>query len=292
MHCISLICFYESINIGMAKLGKYNDLKVVKELDFGIYLDGGEMGEILLPIRQVPPKIKVGDEIEVFLYLDSEDRIIATTKEPLCEVEEFAVLRVVDVNKTGAWLDWGLDKHLLVPFKEQKQDMEKDKSYLVYVYIDHETQRLVASSKLAKYLDNVPPEYEIGQEVDVLISNKSDIGYVAVINNLHSGLLYKNEVFQPLTRGQKIKAYIKKVRDDEKIDLMLQKPGYGKIETLAEKVMFTLFQDGGTINLGDKSSPDEIYDKFQMSKKDFKKAIGLLYKQKKIKLNKDSIELL
>lgn len=275
----------------MAKLGKYNELKVVKELDFGIYLDGGELGEILLPIKQVPPKVKIGDELEVFLYLDSEDRIIATTKEPFCEAEEFAVLKVIDVNKTGAWLDWGLDKHLLVPFKEQKQDMEKDKSYLVYVYIDHETQRLVASSKLIKFLDNVPPEYEIGQEVDLLISNKSDIGYVAVINNLHSGLLYINEVFQPLKRGQKIKGYIKKLRKDEKIDLMLQKPGYGKVETLAEKVMIILYQDGGVVNLGDKSTPEAIYAKFQMSKKDFKKAIGLLYKQKKITIEKDSISL-
>lgn len=276
----------------MALLGKYNELKVVKELDFGIYLDGGEMGEILLPIRQVPPKIKVGDNLEVFLYKDSEDRVIATTKEPFCEVEEFAVLRVVDVNKTGAWLDWGLDKHLLVPFREQKQDMEQDKSYLVYVYVDHETQRLAASSKLAKYLDNVPPEYEIGQEVDLLISNKSDIGYVAVINNLHSGLLYKNEVFQPLKRGEKLKGYIKKLREDEKIDLMLQKPGYGKVESLADKIMLALSQEGGEINLGDKSSPDDIYNKFHMSKKDFKKAIGLLYKQQKIKVDKELITLI
>lgn len=275
----------------MAELGKYCELKVVKELDFGVYLDGEEKGEILLPIRQVPPKVKIGDTIEVFLYLDSEDRIIATTKEPFCEADEFAVLRVIDVNKTGAWLDWGLDKHLLVPFREQKQDMEESKSYLVYVYVDHETNRLVASSKLDKFLDNVPPEYEVGQQVDLLISNKSDIGYVAVINNLHSGLLYINEVFQPLKRGQKIKGYIKKLRDDEKIDLMLQKPGYGKIETLAQKIMSALSQDGGVINLGDKSSPDDIYNKFHMSKKDFKKAIGLLYKEGKIKVEKESIAI-
>ncbi|MDA3890039.1 MAG: S1-like domain-containing RNA-binding protein [Salinivirgaceae bacterium] len=273
----------------MAELGKYNELRVVKELDFGVYLDGDEMGEILLPIRQVPPKTEVDDIFEVFLYKDSEDRIIATMKEPYAIVGEFAVLAVVDVNKTGAWLDWGLDKHLLVPFREQKQDMEEGKSYLVYIYIDHETDRIAASSKLDKFLDNVPPDYEEEQEVDLLISNKSDIGYVAVINNLHSGLLYINEVFQPLKRGQKIKGYIKKIREDEKIDLMLQKPGYSKIDNIADTILKKIEQEGGEIALGDKSTPEDIYSLFNISKKDFKKAIGLLYKQKKIVVDKQTI---
>jgi len=275
----------------MDELGKYNELKVVKELDFGVYLDGGEMGEILLPIRQVPPKTDIDDIIEVFLYKDSEDRLIATTKEPFAIVEEFAVMRVVEVNKTGAWLDWGLDKHLLVPFREQKQDMEEGKFYLVYVYVDHETQRLVASSKLDKFLDNVPPEYEEGQEVNLLISNQSDIGYVAVINNLHSGLLYKNEVFQKLKRGQKIAGYIKKIREDEKIDLILQKPGYDKIDSIAQSILRKLKDSGGEIALGDKSSPEDIYATFEISKKDFKKAIGKLYREKKILIDKEEITL-
>ncbi len=275
----------------MADLGKYNELQVVKILDFGLYLDGGDNGEILLPARQVPPNTEVGDKLEVFLYKDSEDRWIATTREPFAIAEEFAVLQVVEVNKTGAWLDWGLDKHILVPYREQKQDMEEGKHYLVYIYIDHETQRLVASSKLSKFLDNTPPEYEEGQEVDLLISNKSDIGYVAVINNLHSGLLYKNEVFQPLKRGQKIKGYIKKVREDEKIDLMLQRPGYGKIDPLAEKILKALKKAGGNLPIGDKSSPELIYKTFSVSKKDFKKAVGKLYKAKLILVEKEAIKL-
>lgn len=276
----------------MQGLGKYNELKIVKELDFGVYLDGGEMGEILLPIRQVPPNAKPDDTIEVFLYKDSEDRLIATSKEPFAIVEEFAVLRVVEVNRTGAWLDWGLDKHLLVPFREQKQDMEEGKFYLVYIYVDIETQRLAASSKLDKFLDNIPPEYEEGQEVDLLISNQSDIGYVAVINNVHSGLLYKNEVFQKLKRGQKIKGYIKKVREDEKIDLVLQKPGYDKIDSLSQSILRKLKEENGTIALGDKSSPEDIYTTFEISKKDFKKAIGKLYREKIIEVKKEEIRLI
>ncbi|HAM97481.1 MAG TPA: GntR family transcriptional regulator [Marinilabiliales bacterium] len=273
----------------MAQLGKYNELKVVKCLDFGVYLDGQELGEILLPTSQVPPNTKVGDGLEVFLYRDSEDRLIATSKEPFATIDQFAVLRVVTVDKVGAWMDWGLDKHLLVPFREQKQDMEAGKQYLVYVYIDHESQRIVASSKLDKFLDNIPPEYEENQEVDLLISNQSEIGYVAIINHTHSGMLYKNEVFQPLKRGQKLKGFIKKVRPDDKIDLTLQKPGYDKIGTMAENIRKLLIKHKGTLPYGDKSSPEEIYGFFQMSKKDFKKAIGLLYKQKKILIEENQI---
>ena len=268
----------------MAQLGKYNELKVVKCLDFGVYLDGQELGEILLPTSQVPPNTKVGDGLEVFLYRDSEDRLIATSKEPFATIDQFAVLRVVTVDKVGAWMDWGLDKHLLVPFREQKQDMEAGKQYLVYVYIDHESQRIVD-----KFLDNIPPEYEENQEVDLLISNQSEIGYVAIINHTHSGMLYKNEVFQPLKRGQKLKGFIKKVRPDDKIDLTLQKPGYDKIGTMAENIRKLLIKHKGTLPYGDKSSPEEIYGFFQMSKKDFKKAIGLLYKQKKILIEENQI---
>jgi predicted RNA-binding protein (virulence factor B family) len=275
----------------MAELGKYNNLKIVKQLDFGVYLDGENLGEILLPIKQVPPNVKIGDSVEVFLYNDSEDRLIATTREPFAVAEEFAVLKAVEINNTGAWLDWGLEKHLLVPFREQKQDMEKDKYYLVYVYVDIESQRLVASSKLAKYLDNVPPEYTIGQKVDLLISNQSDIGYVTIINNLHSGLLYKNEVFKPLKRGEKLKGYIKKIRDDEKIDLTLQQQGYNRIESIAENIYNKLISESGMLPYGDKSSPNEIYAYFNISKKDFKKAISMLYKQQKILIEQQKIHV-
>lgn len=276
----------------MVQIGNYNELRIVKRLDFGMYLDGAELGEILLPTSQIPPNAEIDDVIEVFIYRDSEDRLIATSKEALAVVNEFAVLKVISVDKVGAWLDWGLEKNLLAPFREQKQDMEAGKYYLVYVYLDSETQRIVASSKLAKYLDNVPPEYEEGQEVDLLISNKSDIGYVAIINNLHSGLLYANEVFQPLKRGQKIKGYIKKLREDEKIDLSLQKPGYEKISSQAEKIIRLLKVHNGVLPYGDKSSPEAIYEFFQMSKKDFKKALGQLYKQKLVVLEPMKITLI
>lgn len=273
----------------MPEIGKYCELEIVKLLDFGAYLDGGDKGEILLPIRQVPPNTEIGSKVEVFLYTDSEDRLIATCKEPAATAEEFAVLQVAEVNKMGAWLEWGLDKHLLVPFREQKQDMEEAKSYLVYIYLDHETQRLVASSKLDKFLDNVPPEYEEGQEVDILISNKTDIGYTAVINNLHSGLLYQNEVFQKIYRGNKMKAFIKKVRDDEKIDLILEKPGYGKIDGISKAVLNKINEHGGFLLLTDKSAPEEIQKMFGISKKNFKKALGTLYKQKMILLEEKGI---
>jgi len=275
----------------MAELGKYCELKVLKELDFGVYLDGETLGEILLPIRQVPPGTKIGDIIEVFLYKDSEDRLIATCKEPFAVVGEFAVLKVISVNKVGAFLEWGLDKHLLVPFREQKQDMEDGKYYLVYIYVDFESQRIVASSKLDKFLDNVPPEYTVGQEVDVLISNQSEIGYVAVINNLHSGLIYKNEVFRPLERGQKLKGYIKKVREDEKIDLSIYKPSYEKVDEFQHQIIEVLEKNGGFLAVGDKTEPGAIYKLFGFSKKTFKKAIGALYKQHQIVIENDGIRL-
>ncbi len=276
----------------MIEFGKYNNLKVVKSVDFGIYLDGGESGEILLPKRQVPPGALPGDVLEVFIYKDSEDRPIATSKEPFATVNEFAVLKVVSVDKIGAWLDWGLDKHLLCPFREQKQDMEEDKSYLVFIYLDNESQRLAASSKLDKFLDNTPHEYEEGQKVEILISNKTDIGYTAVINNLHSGLLYENEVFQKMIRGQKKTAYIQKVREDDKIDLTLETPGYGKIDPISQNIINKLKASGGTLPFNDKSDPDEIKRTFEISKKNFKKAIGALYKAKKISIDEDSIRLI
>ncbi len=273
----------------IAEIGKYCELRVVKLLDFGAYLDGGDKGEILLPISQVPPNTEIDNMVEVFLYTDSEDRLIATSKEPTATVEQFAVLQVVEVNKTGAWLDWGLDKHLLVPFREQKQDMEEAKSYLVYIYLDHESQRCVASSKLDKFLDNIPAEYAEWQEVDILIHNKTDIGYTAVINNLHSGLLYENEVFQKLNRGQKMKAYINRIREDEKIDLILEKPGYSKIDSISQSILDKIKQNSGYLLMTDKSSPEEIKKEFGISKKNFKKAIGTLYKQKLIIIEEKGI---
>lgn len=275
----------------MAELGKLNKLRIVKELDFGIYLDGKEHGEILMPRRYIPENCKPDDIIEAFIYLDSEDRIIATTERPYAMVDEFAFLEVSSVNSIGAFLNWGLLKDLLVPFREQKQKMVEGKSYVVYVYVDLESNRIVASAKLDKFLDNLPPEFEVGQEVDLLICTETEIGYKAIINNTHGGILYKNEVFRPLNKGQKIKGYIKKIRDDEKIDLCLQKPGYEKIDEISQVIIDKLKEHGGFIAVTDKSPTETIYNLFGVSKKTYKKAVGALYKTKLISIEDNGIRL-
>lgn len=273
----------------MVELGRVNQLTVVKLVDFGLYLDGGEQGEILLPQNVVPENCQVGDVLEVFIYLDSEDRIIATTERPYAMVDEFAMLRCVDVTKIGAFLDWGLYKDLLVPFREQKMNMLVGRSYLVYVYIDHETERIVASAKLDKFLDNVPPEYEPGDEVDIIIADQTDIGYKAIIDNTFWGVIYENEIFEPLNKGEHMKAYIKKIREDDKIDLSLHRYGYRKVEDNLQRILDMLEENGGEIMISDKSSPEEIYDRFGISKKTFKQAIGSLYKQRLIEILPKSI---
>ncbi|RLD82947.1 MAG: GntR family transcriptional regulator [Bacteroidetes bacterium] len=277
----------------MLQIGKLNTLKIVKEVDFGLYLDGGEeYGEILLPKRYVPEKFEIEDNLEVFIYRDSEDRIIATTETPIAMVGDFALMEVASVNDFGAFLEWGLQKELLVPFREQKNDMEKGKSYVVYVYLDDETKRIAASSKLNKFLDNIPVEYEPNQEVNLFIASKTDLGYNAIINGVHWGILYENEVFKPLERGQKIKAFIKKVREDEKIDLYLHKAGYDKVDALTNKILETLKEEGGFLEINDKTPSTIIYEVFGESKKTFKKALGTLYKKRLIDIEKRGIKLL
>ncbi len=273
----------------MAEIGKYNVLKVVKDLDFGLYLDGDELGEILLPRRYVPVNCSVDDELEVFIYLDSEDRLIATTEMPEATVGEFAYMNAVAVGKVGAFMDWGLPKDLLVPFREQKVDIEKGKGYVIYVYLDDESKRIAGSSKVEKYLDNLPPEYEEGQEVDLLIYNQSDLGYKAIINNTHSGILYANEVFKKIRKGDRLKGYIKKVREDDKIDLVLEKPGYEKVDSIAQSILDILKENQNFLKITDKSPADEISATFGISKKNFKKAIGSLYKQRIISIDPDGI---
>lgn len=276
----------------MAELGKYNTLKVLKQVDFGAYLDGGDLGEILMPKRYVPQGCSTDQDVDVFVYLDSEDRPVATTEKPHAQVDEFAFLKVVSVTQVGAFLDWGLAKDLLVPFREQKMRMEKDRWYVVHIHIDVETNRIVGSAKIDKYLDNIPPDYTVGQEVDILVSSKSELGYNAVINNLHTGVIYQNEVFRPLRIGEKSKAYIKKVREDEKIDLLLDKPGHKKLDDLAQTVYDALVKANGFLPLGDKSAPETIYHVLGMSKKNFKKAIGTLFRLKKIVIEDDGVRLL
>ncbi len=275
----------------MIELGKYNILRIVKILDFGAYLDGGNSGEILLPARYVPESCKENDEIEVFIYLDSEDRLIATTEHPYAQVGEFALLRVNAVNRYGAFLDWGLMKDVLVPFREQKVSMQQGRSYLVYLYIDNATKRIVASAKIEKFLDNTPPEYTQNEEVNLIIDRKTDLGYKVIINNLHSGIIYHNEIFCHLDKGLRLKGYIKNIRSDGKIDVSLQPLGYAKIDPLAQNILSILTENGGSLPICDKSASEEIANYFSCSKKNFKKAIGALYKERRISIYDDHIEL-
>ncbi|MDE6877913.1 MAG: GntR family transcriptional regulator [Odoribacter sp.] len=275
----------------MIEIGKYNTLRVVKVVDFGVYLDGEERGEILLPNEYVPKDCFPEDYLKVFVYFDSEDRIIATTEVPNIRVGEFAWMKVVSTSSVGAFLDWGLRKDLLVPFREQRDRMEEGKSYLVYAYVDESSDRIVATAKIEKYLDNVPVEYKTGQEVDVLIARKSDMGYNVIVDNLHWGLVYRNEVFRPLKLGQKLKGYIKGIRKDDKIDIILQKKGYDRVDAIVEKILEKLEDNGGVLDVSDKTAPEIIYNLFECSKKDYKKAIGTLFKDKKIELTDTEIKL-
>jgi predicted RNA-binding protein (virulence factor B family) len=271
--------------------GKINTLKVVKTLDFGAYLDGGNGLEILLPTRYVPETCEVGDEIDVVIYHDNEGRLISTTVRPLAIVGEFQWMQVKEVTPVGAFLEWGIMKDLLVPYREQKMPMQKGRSYIVYVYLDNVTNRIVASARIDKFLDNVPPLYEHNQEVDIMVADDTEIGYKVIINNLHWGLLYRNEVFRTLSKGDKLKGYIKEVREDDKIDVSMHKLGYEKVDGIAQYIMDMLNRNGGYLPVNDKSDAEEIQALFACSKKSFKKAIGALYKQKLIVLEKKGIKV-
>lgn len=276
----------------MVEIGKYNTLKIVKDLDFGVYLDGGDDLEILLPARYVPRNVKPGDEVEVFIYHDNEGRIIATTAKPLAIVGEFQWMECKSVNDMGAFLEWGLMKDLLVPFREQKMPMREGKWYLVYVHLDHVTKRIVASARVDKFLDNVPPVYEFNQEVDLLVADETEIGYKVIINNLHWGLVYHNEIYRRLERGEHLKGYIKEVREDEKIDVSLTRLGYEKVEGIAGIILDALKVQNGFLPVHDKSPAEEIYSLFGCSKKSFKQAIGALYKKKLISIEPTGIRLI
>ncbi len=273
------------------ELGKFNVLEVVKEVDFGVYLDGEEEGEILLPTRYVPEECNIGDFLNVFLYLDNEERLIATTLTPLVQVGEFACLEVSWVNQFGAFLNWGLMKDLFVPFREQKMKMLVGNKYVIYTYIDEESYRIVASAKVDRYLSKEIPTYQPNDEVSILIWQKTDLGFKAIVENEFSGLLYDSEIFQPLQTGMQLKAFVKQVREDGKIDLMLQKPGFEKIDDFSDKLLSHIKENGGSIQLNDKSPAEEIYDAFQVSKKTFKKAVGDLYKKRLIVIEANGIRL-
>lgn len=275
----------------MAEIGKYNNLEIIRETENGVYLDGGEHGEILMPRKYVDDEVKEQGTANVFVYTDSEDRLVATTETPLATVGQFAYLKVNATARFGAFLDWGLAKDLLVPFSEQRIKMQEGNSYWVYVYLDLLTNRVVASAKLNKFLDNTPPEYTKGQEVNLIIIEETDLGYKAVINSEHTGVLYKNQVFRKLKIGSETKGYIAKIRTDEKIDLLLEEPGYEKVDEISKKILAELEANNGFMAVSDKSSPEMIKAMFGISKKNFKKAIGALYKKRYITFVSDGIKL-
>ena len=256
-----------------------------------MYLDGGDEGEILLPSRYVPEGCKPGDELEVFIYLDSEERPVATTLTPKAKVGDFAFLEVAWVNQYGAFLDWGLMKDLFCPFREQKMKMEKGKGYIVHVHTDDESYRIMASAKVEHYLDNTMPEYKRGEEVDLLVWQKTDLGFKVIINNRHGGLVYRDRVFRDIHTGDRLKGYIDNVRKDGKIDVTLQPTGKRQTAEFGETLLQYLKDNGGACDLGDKSAAEDIYSRFGVSKKVFKKAVGDLYKKRLITIGDNGIKL-
>jgi len=271
--------------------GKFNDLEMVKSTDFGIYLDGGDGLEILMPLKYVPADVQVGDSVHCFVYYDSEDRLVATTESPLATVGTCARLDCVATTKFGAFLDWGLAKDLLVPFREQNLPMEDGKAYSVYVYLDKVSNRIVGSAKLDKHLNKTPIDFAEGDEVSLFIARKTDKGYVAVINNSHTGLIYANEIFQAIQPGDVMKGYIQKIREDGKTDLSLQRSGFKALMEGEKEFISALKSKGGFVEITDKSTPEEIYSTFGMSKKNWKKLVGHLYKKRKLQLFENGIRL-
>ena len=273
------------------ELGKYNQLEVVKTVDFGVYLNGWDDGEILLPSRYVPENCKPGDVLNVFIYLDNEERLIATTLQPLVQVGEFACLEVAWVNEYGAFLDWGLMKDLFVPFREQKMKMQKGHRYVVHAHVDEDSYRIMASAKVERYLSKNFPEYQPGEEVEVMVWQKTDLGYKVIVDNRFGGLVYRKEIFKALEPGMRMPAFVRQVREDGKIDLTLQKDGLQKVGDFSEILLQYIKDHEGFTPLNDKSDAEEIYDAFGVSKKTFKKAVGDLYKKRLVVLVEGGIRL-
>lgn len=273
------------------RLGEINHMKVTKSVDFGVYLDGGDEGEVLLPARYVPADLHADDEIDVFLYLDSEERLVATTEKPLAMVGDFAWLKVAWVNEYGAFLDWGLMKDLFVPFREQKMKMEIGNSYIVHIHVDEETYRIVASAKVEHFFEQEFPPYHHGEKVEILVWQKTELGFKVIIDNKYPGLVYENEIFKHITTGDRMAAYIDTVREDGKIDVTLQPTGRKNTEVFSETLYKYMKDHDGFCELGDKSPAEDIYERFAVSKKTFKKAIGDLYKQHLIIITGEGIKL-
>ena len=273
----------------MSILGKTCTLTIVKKTDFGLFLDGGSLGEILLPNRYVKPDMAPGDSISVFIYLDGEERYTATTQKPIAEVGHVAYMKVTVIEKVGAFLHWGIMKDILVPYSEQKVAMEVGKYYIVYLYVDSITDRITATMKLEKFIHKSPPEFLPGDKVPAIVVQSTDLAFKCVINHSHFALLYKNEVFKPLTIGQKLDVFIKKLREDQKIDISISPQGFGKIDPIGEQILQKLQQNNGFLPYHDKTDAEIIYRNFGVSKKVFKAAIGTLYKRREINITPEGI---
>lgn len=282
----------QHISMPEIRLGKRNQLEVARKVDFGVYLYGGETGDILLPKRYVPQDCEVGDTLDVFLYLDNEERLIATTEHPLVEVNQFAFLEVNWTNQYGAFLGWGLMKDLFCPFREQKMRMQQGRKYIVYCYIDTVTSRIVASAKVEKFLLKDQPPYRPGDKVNILIIQKTELGFKAIVEGKYSGLVYQNELFRDIHTGDRLEAYVKNTRPDHKLDLTLQGHGRQHVEDFSQVLLQHLIgSEDDHCPLGDKSPAEDIYSTFQVSKKTFKKAVGDLYKRHLITIEEDGLHL-
>ena len=275
----------------MAVLGTTNHLEIVRATDYGLLLEGGHLGHILLPNKFLPKDYRLGEKLEVFVYLDTNDEVVATTQTPKIKLGDCAYLKCVDMNRTGAFFDWGLPKDLMVPYAEQSYKIYPDLYYTVYMYRDNASKRLVGSIKLSKHLNEYNTSFKAKEEVDLFICGKSKLGFKAIINKTHLGLIHHSDVFKTIRLGQKVKGYIKEIRDDKKINLSFALPNSQQQGSLAVKILEDLKQSGGTSTMTDKSLPADIYNKWNVSKGSYKKALGSLYKQKLIIISKDKIEL-
>jgi len=276
----------------MINIGQINKLKIIKKISYKYILDGGELGDIILADKSLPGKYKPGDELEVFIYKDRESVITATLEKPAVFPGEAGLLKVVAINSSGAFMDWGLSNDLFVPFSEQKKEMKDGRSYVVYIIFNEEKGNIIGTTKIEKYLNKRDHSFSEGEKVNLLIYDTTEMGYKAIINNTYTGVLYKNEIFKPVNTGLKMTGYIKKIREDRKIDLCLEKPGFTKVASISDKILIFLKQNKGLLDITDKSEPQEIYNLFGVSKSTYKKALGTLYKKKIIEMDDKSIRLI
>jgi len=272
-------------------VGEIVELEAFKTMPQGVYLITEKGQEILLPNKYVPAGLEMGEMVEVFIYTDSEDRIIATTVEPKIKLNSLAFLKCVDVNQYGAFFEWGIEKDLLIPFAEQANPVRAGITYLVYLYRDNLTNRLVGSTKIGKFIKHNPLEIIPGDQVDLLVSGETEIGYKVIVNGEHYGMVFKNEVFKTIKLGDKLKGYLQRVRADNKLDITLNSASLSDVEVLANKIYERILKEKGTINISDKSAPEVIYKEFQVSKKAFRRAVGMLYSDRKVIITPTTIEL-